>query len=74
MFDVGLKAVSTTLKLMASNTADETHVLLVLLSSKLQQKESQNKLLYMVNTMVSKRQLMSGGIPSHLEVLRMCPQ
>ena len=39
MFDVGIKAISTTLKLMASNTADEAKTLLVLLSTKLQQQQ-----------------------------------
>ena len=36
MFNMTLKATGTTLKLMASQTANETHILLVLLSTKLQ--------------------------------------
>ena len=38
MFDMGVKAVSTALKLMASNTTDEAEIILVLLSTKLKQK------------------------------------
>ena len=37
MFDMVIKAISTTLKLTTSNTADEANILLVLLCSILQQ-------------------------------------
>ena len=38
MFDMVIKAISTTLKLMTSNTADETNILLVLFCSILQKR------------------------------------